>query len=78
MRRRWPKKDETARLYFYSKSHVKNRKNWVLQKTEVTPDSEHWPIREKFKTLHAKVKKLLRESRKHFYDSIDTCFKEES
>ena len=45
------------------------KKNSVRQKLKSHPSTG---LREKFKTLRAKVKKLLRESRKHFYDSIDT------
>ena len=52
--------------------NLMKKKSSVRQKLKSHPSTG---LREKFKTLRAKVKKLLRESREHFYDSIDTGFK---
>ena len=48
------------------------KKNSVRQKLKSHPNAG---LRDKFKSLWAQVKKLLRESRDHFYDSIDTGFR---
>ena len=48
------------------------KKNSVRQKLKSHPNEG---LRDKFKSLRAQVKKLLRESRDHFYDSIDTGFR---
>ena len=48
------------------------KKNSVRQKLKSHPNAG---LRDKFKSLRAQVKKLLRESRDHFYDSIDTGFR---
>ena len=48
------------------------KKNSVRQKLKSHPNAG---LRDKFKSLRAQVKKLLRESYDHFYDSIDTGFR---
>ena len=48
------------------------KKNSVRQKLKSHPNAG---LTDKFKSLRAQVKKLLRESRDHFYDSIDTGFR---
>ena len=54
---------------------LKKKKNSVCQKRRTRPSTG---LREKFTTLGEKVKKLLRESREHFYASLDTGFKSNS
>ena len=48
------------------------KKNSVRHKLKSHPNAG---LRDKFKSLRAQVKKLLRESPYHFYDSIDTGFR---
>ena len=48
------------------------KKNSVRQKLKSHPNAG---LRDKFKSLRAQVKKLLRESLDHFYDFIDTGFR---
>ena len=48
------------------------KKNSVRQKLKSHPNAG---LKDKFKSLRAQVMKLLRESRDHFYDSIDTGFR---
>ena len=52
--------------------NVIKKKNSVRQKLKSRPNAGR---KDKFKSLRAQVKKLLRESRDHFYDSIDTSFR---
>ena len=52
--------------------NVIKKKNSVRQKLKSRPNACR---KDKFKSLRAQVKKLLRESRDHFYDSIDTSFR---
>ena len=49
-----------------------NKKNSVRQKLKSHPNAG---LRDKFKSLRAQVKKLLRESLDHFCDFIDTGFR---
>ena len=53
-------------------SNVIKKKNSVRQKLKSHPNAG---LKDKFKSLRAQVKKLLRESRDHFYGSIDTGFR---
>ena len=48
------------------------KKNSLRQKLKSHPNAS---LTDKFKSLWAQVKKLLRESRDHFYDSIDSGFR---
>ena len=48
------------------------KKNSVRQKLKSHPNAR---LKDKFKSLRAQVKKLLRESRDHFCGSIDTGFR---
>ena len=48
------------------------KKNSVRQKLKSHPNAG---LRDKLKSLRVQVEKLLRESRDHFYDSIDTGFR---
>ena len=49
-----------------------NKKNSVRQKLKSHPNTS---LTDKFKSLWAQVKKLLRKSRDHFYNTIDTGFR---
>ena len=53
-------------------SNVIKKKNSVRQKLKSHPNAG---LKDKFKSLRAQVKKLFRESRDHFYGSIDTGFR---
>ena len=52
--------------------HLIKKKNSVRKKLKSSP-SNH--LKEKFKHLRAKVKRLLRESRDNFFDSLESMFK---
>ena len=52
--------------------NVIKKNNSVRQKLKSHPNAG---LKNKFKSLRAQVKKLLRESRDHFHDSVDTGFR---